>query len=143
MGLKLNLRANERLVINGALLTALKPTSLLINNQVSMLLERHIMRPEHANTPARRVYFAIQCAYIADAAERPPYLEQAETFIKDFEGATESPKVRALLTDMRRNLEQRAYYDALKLCRDLISYEEVVLNLPSLETVSSPVPSAG
>ena len=143
MGLKLNLRANERLVINGALLTALKPTSLLINNQVSMLLERHIMRPEHANTPARRVYFAIQCAYIADASERPPYLEQAEAFIKDFEGATESTKVRALLSDMRRNLEQRAYYDALKLCRDLISYEEVVLNLPTLEAFSSPSPSAG
>jgi flagellar protein FlbT len=140
MGLKLNLRANERLVINGALLTALKPTSLLINNQVSMLLERHIMRPEHVKTPARRVYFAIQCAYIADPGERPPYLEQAATFIKDFEGATESPKIRGLLGDMRRHLEQRAYYDALKLCRDLISYEEVVLNLPPVDAFSSPSP---
>jgi flagellar protein FlbT len=137
MGLKLNLRANERLVINGALLTALKPTSLLINNQVSMLLERHIMRPEHAKTPARRVYFAIQCAYIADASERPPYLEQALGYIKDFEGATESGKVRTLLGDIRRHLEHRAYYEALKLCRDLISYEEVVLNLPPVDAFSS------
>ncbi|MBI3513898.1 MAG: flagellar biosynthesis repressor FlbT [Proteobacteria bacterium] len=138
MGLKLNLRANERLVINGALLTALKPTSLLINNQVSMLLERHIMRPEHANTPARRVYFAIQCAYIADASERQVFLDQATTYIQDFEGATESPKVRGLLTDMRRNVEQRAYYDALKLCRDLIGYEQIVLNLPPLDAFSTP-----
>ena len=138
MGLKLNLRANERVVINGALLTALKPTSLLINNQVSMLLERHIMRPEHANTPARRVYFAIQCAYIADPSERQVYLDQATTYIKDFEGATESSKVRGLLTDMRRHLEQRAYYDALKLCRDLITYEQIVLNLPPLEAFSTP-----
>ena len=138
MGLKLNLRANERLVINGALLTALKPTSLLINNQVSMLLERHIMRPEHANTPARRIYFAVQCAYIADASERAPYLEQAQSYIRDFEGATESSKMRALLGDMRRHLEQRAYYDALKQCRDLISYEEVVLNLPPFDAFSSP-----
>jgi flagellar biosynthesis repressor protein FlbT len=137
MGLKLNLRANERLVINGALLTALKPTSLLINNQVSMLLERHIMRPEHVKTPARRIYFAIQCAYIADASERPPYLEQAVAYIKDFEGATESAKVRTLLGDMQRHLEQRAYYDALKLCRDLITYEEVVLNLPPVDAFSS------
>jgi flagellar protein FlbT len=137
MGLKLNLRANERLVINGALLTALKPTSLLINNQVSMLLERHIMRPEHANTPARRIYFAIQCAYIADASERPPYLEQAQNYIRDFEGATESAKMRSLLVDMRRHLEQRAYYDALKQCRELISYEEVVLNLPPFDAFSS------
>jgi flagellar protein FlbT len=140
MGLKLNLRANERLVINGALLTALKPTSLLINNQVSMLLERHIMRPEHVKTPARRIYFAIQCAYIADASERPPYLEQAENFVKDFEGATESSKIRTLLSDMRRHLEQRAYYDALKLCRDLITYEEVVLNLPPVDAFSNAPP---
>jgi flagellar protein FlbT len=139
MGLKLNLRANERLVINGALLTALKPTSLLINNQVSMLLERHIMRPEHAGTPARRIYFAIQCAYIADASERQPYLDQAASYIKDFEGATESAKVRTLLTDMRRHLEQRAYYDALKQCRDLISYEEVILNLPPVDAFSGSV----
>ncbi len=137
MGLKLNLRANERLVINGALLTALKPTSLLINNQVAMLLERHIMRPEHANTPARRVYFAIQCAYIADASERQGYLDQANIYIQDFEGATESGKVRGLLADMRRNLDQRAYYDALKLCRDLITYEQIVLNLPPLEAFST------
>jgi flagellar protein FlbT len=140
MGLKLNLRANERLVINGALLTALKPTSLLINNQVSMLLERHIMRPEHVKTPARRVYFAVQCAYIADASDRPPYLEQADNYIKDFEEATESSKVRTLLAEMRRHLEQRAYYDALKLCRDLISYEEVVLNLPPVDAFSSSQP---
>jgi flagellar biosynthesis repressor protein FlbT len=138
MGLKLNLRANERLVINGALLTALKPTSLLINNQVSMLLERHIMRPEHAKTPARRIYFAIQCAYIADASERPPYLEQAIGYIGDFEGATESPKARALLAEIRRHLEQRTYYEALKRCRDLISYEEVVLNLPPVDAFSTP-----
>ena len=64
MALKLNLRANERIVINGAVLTALKPTSILINNQVSMLLERQIMRPENANSPARRIYFAAQCAYM-------------------------------------------------------------------------------
>jgi flagellar protein FlbT len=140
MGLKLNLRANERLVVNGALLTALKPTSLLINNQVSMLLERHIMRPEHASTPARRIYFAIQCAYIADAAERQPYLDQTDGFIKDFEGATESPKILGLLTDMRRHIDQRAYYDALKLCRDLIAYEELILNLPPLDAFSSPAP---
>jgi flagellar protein FlbT len=138
MGLKLNLRANERLVINGALLTALKPTSLLINNQVSMLLERHIMRPEHAETPARRIYFAIQCAYIADPGERQPYLEQAAGYVNDFENATQSNKVRSLLAEIRRDLEQRAYYDALKLCRDLIAYEEVVLNLPPLDAFSTP-----
>jgi flagellar protein FlbT len=140
MGLKLNLRANERLVVNGALLTALKPTSLLINNQVSMLLERHIMRPEHAGTPARRIYFGIQCAYIADASERQPYLDQTDGFIKDFEGATESPKIQGLLTDMRRHIDQRAYYDALKLCRDLIAYEELILNLPPLDAFSSSTP---
>lgn len=128
MGLKLNLRANERIVINGAVLTALKPTSILINNQVAMLLERQIMRPEAVTTPARQIYFAIQCAYMAEPAEKPRFLLNADSAISQFADASPTPEAQDLLSQIRRQVASSAYYDALKLCNTLIDYEDRLLH---------------
>lgn len=129
MALKLNLRANERIVINGAVITALKPTSILINNQVAMLLERQIMRPENATTAARRTYFAIQCAYMAEPTEKPRYLASADTCLTEFSEATTMPQVQDLIASIRRNVANGSYYDALKLCTQLIEHEDKILGI--------------
>ncbi len=134
MGLKLNLRTNERIVINGAVITALKPTSILINNQVAMLLERQIMRPENANTPARHIYFAIQCAYMAEAAEKPRFLANADSYISEFAQVTTLPQTQELLGQIRRHVAAGAYYEALKLCLSLMEIEDKLLNIKVEET---------
>jgi flagellar protein FlbT len=133
MGLKLNLRTNERIVINGAVITALKPTSILINNQVAMLLERQIMRPENANTPAKHIYFAIQCAYMAEPAEKPRYLATAEGYISEFSKATSLQQTQELLGQIRRHVAAGTYYDALKLCLSLMEIEDKLLNIKAPE----------
>lgn len=142
MGLKLNLRTNERIVINGAVITALKPTSILINNQVAMLLERQIMRPENANTPARHIYFAIQCAYMAEAGEKPRFLASTDSYISDFAQATTLPQVLDLLGQIRRHVAAGAYYDALKLCLSLMDIEDRLFNIkaPDAETQGAEIP---
>jgi flagellar protein FlbT len=109
-------------------LTALKPTSILINNQVSMLLERQIMRPEAVTTPARQIYFAIQCAYMAEPREKPRFLVNADTAISQFAEASPTPEAQELLSQIRRHVASSAYYDALKLCNTLIDYEERLLH---------------
>ena len=129
MALKLNLRANERIVINGAVLTALKPTAILVNNQVSMLLERQIMRPENANTPARRIYFAVQCAYMAEPDEQPRFLEETENVIHDYETATSMPLVVVLLQQIRLQVSTGNFYEALKLCNGLIDHEDKLMQM--------------
>lgn len=129
MGLKLNLKANERLVINGAVITALKPTSILINNQVSMLLERQIMRPENANSPARRIYFAVQCAYMAEEVEKPRFLAETETYIASYETATSLPLVKVLLQQIRLQVGAANFYEGLKLCNSLIEHEDKLMQL--------------
>lgn len=127
MALKLNLRANERIVINGAVLTAVKPTTLLINNHAALLLERQIMRPEAANSPARRIYFAIQGAYMASSEERPDCLARVEHYLGAFEEATSSASVRATIQAIRARIQDGAFYDALKLTNQVIAYEDAVL----------------
>ncbi|MCX8506785.1 MAG: hypothetical protein ORN98_09260, partial [Alphaproteobacteria bacterium] len=112
-----------------AVLTALKPTSILINNQVSMLLERQIMRPENANSPARRIYFAAQCAYMAETEEKSHYLAETEIVISEYEKATSMPLVKVLLQQIRLQISLENFYEALKLCNGLIDHEDKLMQM--------------
>ncbi|MBL7599205.1 flagellar biosynthesis repressor FlbT, partial [Escherichia coli] len=59
----------EKAIVNGAVIRAVGRTQLAVENQVSILRGREIMRPEEATTPARQLYFAAMLAYI-DPANR-------------------------------------------------------------------------
>ena len=140
MALKLHLRANERVVINGAVLTAIKPTSILIHNNVSLFLERQIMRPENVTSPARRIYYTVQCVYIADLHERERFLANFEHVIGEYEAATVLKPVRDMLTQIREQVTAEKYYEALKSCNALIEHEDWLLGLNL--TPLSPLPAA-
>jgi flagellar protein FlbT len=94
------------------------------------------MRPENANTPARHIYFAIQCAYMAEPAEKPRYLATAEGYISEFSKATGLPQTQELLGQIRRHVAAGTYYDALKLCLSLMEIEDKLLNIKSPEPTS-------
>uniref|UniRef100_UPI001952E735 flagellar biosynthesis repressor FlbT n=1 Tax=Enterobacter hormaechei TaxID=158836 RepID=UPI001952E735 len=67
--LRITLRDGEKAIVNGAVIRAVGRTQLAVENQVSILRGREIMRPEEATTPARQLYFAAMLAYI-DPANR-------------------------------------------------------------------------
>jgi flagellar protein FlbT len=129
MGLKLNLKAGERVIINGAVITAEKATSIILHNMASVLSERHVIRPNEATTPARRLYYAIQCSYVATPDELPAYLRDVEILLNDYETATTIAETHANLRAMRSMVEGHRYYDAMRLCRDLIKYEDIILGM--------------
>lgn len=131
MPLKVSLRAGERVIVNGALISADSPTSLVFHNRVTMILERQILRPENANTPSRRIYFAIQNAYVADEAERPAWLEQARAFISDLEGATTQRSVKDRLAHVRAKLDAFEFYPAMREARELFAHDDAMLSPPS------------
>ena len=129
MALKLHLRAQERFVVNGAVITVLKPTTVIINNMVSMLLEKQIMHPKKAVTPARRIYYAVQCVYMAEEHERQQFLENFETVIGEYEAVTVLVPVRDMLKQIRDQLTAKQYYEALKSCNALIEHEDWLFSL--------------
>lgn len=131
MGLKLNLKAGERVIINGAVITAEKATSIILHNMASVLSERHVMRLEEATSPARRLYYAIQCCYVATPDEIAIYLKDVESLLSDYEKATTIAETRANLRSMRTMVTEQRYYDAMRLCRDLIKYEDMILGVTS------------
>jgi flagellar protein FlbT len=89
-----------------------------------------------ANTPARRIYFALQTAYIGDHDERRAGLDLSRNLISEFREATTSDMVRDLLDRALKAAEADQCYQALKLARRVMRHEEVVLGLPPVSAVS-------
>ena len=87
MALKLTLKPGEKFVINGAVVVnGGRRSHLLIQNNVSILRERDVMLPEDANTPVRRIYFAIMMLYLDDSGG-DAYSIEFERRMAEFSGA--------------------------------------------------------
>lgn len=127
MPLKVNLRAGERIIINGALISVENSIGLTIHNKVNLMLERQLIRPDDATTPARRIYFAIQNAYVAEGEEQARWIEQAHRYISDYGQATTSPQVRNRIDEIRSCMDQGNFYPALRLTRELFPHDDRML----------------
>ena len=65
--LKLSLRAGERLFLNGAVLRVDRKTQVELLNDVTFLLESHVMQAADTKTPLRQLYFILQMMLIDPA----------------------------------------------------------------------------
>mgnify|MGYP002716648153 CR=1 FL=1 len=131
VSLKIRLAPEERIVVNGALIQADGRCTLIFLNNVSFLTEKHIMPPQSASTPARRIYFMIQNSYMATDQERPPLLETLEGFVDDFHEATTVPAIKETLESIRSLVQRGEYYQALKLADAVMKHEDRFLDQPS------------
>jgi len=126
MPLAINLKPNERLIVNGVVIqNSGSAAKLLIHNNAAVLREKEIVTEEGANTPALRIYFAIQCRYLFPAKEAA-YLPLIHQFIEEFE--TAAPSTAELTREIRRHVEEGAFYQALKTAKQLIRREQEILN---------------
>jgi len=136
MPLAINLRPNERLIVNGVVIqNSAAGAKLLIHNNAAVLREKDIITEEGANTPARRVYFAIQCKYLFPS-KGGTYLPLIHQFIEEFE--TAAPSTAEITREIRRHVEEGQLYQALKSAKQLIAREQEILNV-----FPRPVPAAG
>ena len=68
--LVLELRQGDMMVVNGAPIRFRNRTRIELAAKARFLFGKQIMPPEAATTPARRIYFALQTAYIGTEEER-------------------------------------------------------------------------
>ena len=62
--LRISLKSGERIFINGAVLRVDRKVALEFLNDVTFLLENHVLQPEQATTPLRQLYFIAQMMLI-------------------------------------------------------------------------------
>jgi flagellar protein FlbT len=132
MPLKLALRPSEKIVINQAVIVnGGQKTEFVLENKASVLRERDIMTEEQANSPAKRVYFAVQMMYMFPA-NTSFYQEKFNVFTRDFVKAV--PSATPIILEIGEGVIRGDLYGALKKCRKLMKYEgEVLSNVTAQE----------
>ena len=135
--MQFRLKAGSRLFVNGAVLRVDRKVAIEFLNDVTFLLENHVLQAEEATTPLKQLYFAIQLLMIEpDTREaRLPLIEAAHARLVD---AFSNEAVLEGLATAGDQVSTGNYYDALKTLRRLFPAEEMILNghqppvLPSL-----------
>lgn len=126
MSLKITLRPNERIIIDGAVVTNGHAKSvLIIENNVTILRQKDILNEKEANTPARRIYFVVQLMYI-DKENLAFHHKNYWKLVQDYIAA--SPSGLSLIDQISDKILKNQFYQALKLSRKLIDYEQEVIS---------------
>lgn len=131
--LRISLKAGERIFINGAVLKVDRKVALEFLNDVTFLLENHVLQPEDANTPLRQLYFIIQMMLInPEGAEQSMSMFRKSivmllTCFKNDEVLVELKHIDGMVTQGRA-------FEALKAVRALYPIEEQVLNTAAFPT---------
>jgi flagellar protein FlbT len=139
--LVLELRKDEVMIVNGAPIRFRTKSRIELTAKARFLFGKQIMRPEQADSPARRIYFALQSAYIGNEEERPRGLTAARILIDEFKTATTSALAREILDSALEAAESDDCYRALRLTRRIIQHEDAVLGRsPACSTRSALTP---
>ena len=126
--LVLELRQGEVMIVNGAPIRFRTRSRIELTAKARFLFGKQIMAPDQVITPARRIYFALQSAYIGNETERERGLEAARHHIEEFQQATTSEMVRQILDQALVAAEADDCYQALKLVRRIIQHEDAVFS---------------
>ena len=124
MALKLSLKPDEKLVINGAVIAnADRRATLIVHNKASILREKDIMQEEQVDTPAKRIYFPIMLMYM-DQGDTDKYYEEFVLRMTEFMSVITTPSAIENCVKISRDVMDRNYYKALINCKKLLAFEE-------------------
>jgi flagellar biosynthesis repressor protein FlbT len=121
MALRVELKPGERIIIGESVITNdNQRTRLYIDGDAPILREKDILTVATANSPAKRIYLAVQLMYLSRSIEKmqDDYL----TFVRDLIEA--SPSSTPFITRVSANILSGNLYKALKEAKILIEYEE-------------------
>jgi len=123
--LKLDFKSGDKLVINGAVLENIGANAkILVHNESAILREKEILSVADTATPASRVYFALQCAYMFPH-KRDEYLSLFADFLREFVKAC--PSTRPIADEIEKLVAENKIYKALKHTQKLVAHQAKVL----------------
>jgi flagellar biosynthesis repressor protein FlbT len=121
VGLKLELKPNERVLLGDCVLTnSDQRTRITIDGSLPILREKDIMAVGQADSPAKLIYLALQFMYLA---KKPNdnyalYIRLARDTLKA------APGTKSLIDRINNHILSGNLYKALREARKLIAYEK-------------------
>ena len=125
VALKVELKPNERIILGNIVLrNGPDRARFFIDGTAPILREKDILTPETADTPAKRIYLAVQLMYLA--GESDSNHEVYFSLVNDFLSA--APSALPLITEINNRILNGDHYKALKAARELVAYETRLLD---------------
>ncbi|MDX8432921.1 flagellar biosynthesis repressor FlbT [Mesorhizobium sp. M4B.F.Ca.ET.215.01.1.1] len=124
--LKISLKPNEKIYINGAVIRVDRKVTIELMNDVQFLLESHVIQADQASTPLRQLYFILQVMLMnpASASEaRDMFRRSLPMLLASFEDG----EICSALKQIDRMVGEDHVYEALKAIRALYPLERRAL----------------
>ena len=120
--LKISLKPNEKIYLNGAVVRVDRKVTLELLNDVQFLLESHVLQIDEASTPLRQLYFILQVMLMnpggaGDACDL--FRRSLPMLLASFS----DPEITSGLKHVDRMVGEGHIYDALKAIRGLYPLE--------------------
>jgi flagellar biosynthesis repressor protein FlbT len=124
MALKVELKPGERIILGDCVVTnADQRTRLVIEGETPILREKDIMTPDRADTPAKRIYLAVQLMYTS----RDPRAHHEIYFALVRDILRAAPSVWPHIESINNHILTGKMYKALKDAKKLVAYEQEIL----------------
>ena len=128
--MRLSLRGGEKLYLNGAVVSVDRKVSIELLNDVTFLLEAHILQAADATTPLRQLYFVVQLMLMEPATAA--HTRVACSAMLAAEQATfDDSAILAGLKAVDICIEAERPFDALRLLRGMFAREDAILRATS------------
>src|SRR6202051_3598188 len=124
VGLKIQPKPGERVMLGDCVITNHdQRTRLLVEGSAPILREKDIMTESRADTPAKRIYLAVQLMYTSRNAAT--YHELYFRLVREITQA--APSMWPLIESINNQILTGDLYKALREIKKLISYERELL----------------
>lgn len=124
MALVIDLKPGEKILIGTAVITNDQQRARLhIAGDAPILREKDVLQEDGADTPCKRIYFLIQCMYLARNPRE--YHHKYFALVRDVMQA--APTTLVYFATINENILLGQYYKALKEAHKLIQHEADIL----------------
>lgn len=120
--MNISLRRGERLFINGAVLRVDRKVCIELMNDATFLIENHVMQPDQATSPLKKLYLAMQTVLMSPS-EKDLSLSLCHSMIDNLLLLNDDDNVESYLQHIKGQLENRRVFEALKSLRSLFQME--------------------
>lgn len=124
--MRLALKPQERLFVNGAVLRVDRKVGIELLNDVTFLMENHVLQPEETTTPLRQLYFVVQTMLIDPLQTARSRGLFDDLFAPTLRSFTNREIIDGLL-DLRAAIDQGRCFDGLKILRGLFAREAEII----------------
>jgi flagellar protein FlbT len=125
MSLKVELKPHERLIVGNCVITnSDQRTRLFIDGKAPVLREKDILSPATADSPAKRVYLAVQLMYLEDDIDKL----RRDYFALVTDLARAAPSTIQIIDEINNEILTGQLYKALRAAKKLIQHEQDILS---------------